>query len=278
MIGLEPEATGVQRLPGSEVAGAEAACLPAFDSIREYWSRRVHDLEITTQPVGTPQFFDELEAYRYDKLDYLPGLIDFAAHRGKHVLEVGCGVGTDLVRFAGAGARATGIDLSPTSIDLARRNLAQRNVQADLGLMNGETLGFASGAFDLVYGHGVLPYTRDAAKLVGEMHRVLRPGGEAIVMVYNRNSWLSALSRVTRVNLEHADAPFMGMHSLAEFRLLLQPFARVRIVVERFPVTTRLHHGLKARLYNTVFVKAFNRLPKPLTRRLGWHLVGLAVK
>jgi ubiquinone/menaquinone biosynthesis C-methylase UbiE len=277
-MGLEPEATEDRRPPNSAATGAEDVGQPAFDSISGYWSRRIHDLEITTQPVGTPQFFDELDAYRYDKLGYLPSLLNFAAHQGKRVLEIGCGVGIDLVRFACAGANVTGMDLSPNSIDLARRNLAQRQVQADLCIMNGEKLSFASDEFDMVYAHGVLPYARDAAKIVSEMHRVLRPGGEALVMVYNRNSWLNALSRVTRVPLEHADAPFMQMHSLVEFRRLLQPFARVRIVVERFPVATRLHHGLKARLFNSVFVKAFNRLPKPLTRTLGWHLVALASK
>ena len=279
----EPEPSVAPRRPSSELAdhgkaGGRAVNTPLLDPIGAYWNRHVHDLEIATHPVGTPQFFSELDAYRYEKLHYLPGLLDFATHRGKRVLEVGCGVGIDLVRFARVGARVTGVDLSPTAIGLARLNLAQCNLHADLGMMNGEALGFESAEFDLIYAHGVLPYTPDAAKMVGELHRVLRPGGEAILMVYNRYSWLNALSRLAHVKLEHADAPVVNKHSMAEFRRLLQPFARVRIVAERFPVTTRLHHGLKARLYNAVFVKAFNRLPKALTRPLGWHLVAFAVK
>jgi SAM-dependent methyltransferase len=250
----------------------------SFDPISAYWNSHVHDLAIATHPVGTPQFFRELDEYRYDKLHYLPGLVDFTSYRGQRVLEIGCGVGVDLVRFAGAGAQATAVDLSPTAIRLAGLNLARCNVHADLGTMNGEALGFASAAFDLVYAHGVLPYVRDAAKLVGEAHRVLRPGGHAILMVYNRYSWLNALSRVMRVELEHADAPVMHRHSITEFRRLLQPFAHVRVIAERFPVATRLHHGLKAGLYNALFVKAFNRLPKRLTRPLGWHLIAVAAK
>lgn len=252
--------------------------LSGNESIAAYWNEHIHDRVIATHPVGSREFFSELDAYRYDKLHYLSGLINFAAHRGQRVLEVGCGVGIDLVRLARAGARVTGIDLSPRAIGLARLNLAQHHLHAELGIMDGEVLAFASAEFDLVYAHGVLPYTLDAAKLIREAHRVLRPGGQAILMAYNRYSWLNALGRLARVSLEHADAPVLNKHSSAEFRRLLQPFSHVRIIPERFPVPTRLHHGLMARLYNALFVKAFNRLPKALTRPWGWHLIALATK
>lgn len=251
---------------------------PPPDPVAAYWSRHVHDLKVVSHPVGTPQFFGDLDSYRYDKLHYLPGLLNFAARRGSRVLDVGCGVGIDLARFARAGARVTGVDLSPTAIRLARLHLAQRGLHADLGIMDGESLGFGPAEFDLVYAHGVLPFARDAGKMVAEMHRVLRPGGEGILMVFNRYSWLNALSRLGGVGLEHADAPVMKAHSVAEFRRLLRPFARVRIIPERFPVATRLHRDWKARLFNAVFVKAFNRVPRWLTRPLGWHLVAIAVK
>src|SRR5687768_11778202 len=92
------------------------------ESIRGYWNMRIHDLEIARHPVGTKKFFKELEAYRFDKLDYLPRVVDFTAYRGKKLLEVGCGVGLDLARFARGGADATGIDLASVSIDLAKKN------------------------------------------------------------------------------------------------------------------------------------------------------------
>ena len=71
----------------------------------------------------------------------------------------------------------------------------------------------------------------------------LRPGGEAIFQVYNRISWLNALSQVMKVGLEHADAPVLKKFSQAEFEALLKGFREVRIVPERFPVKSRLHHG-----------------------------------
>ncbi len=248
------------------------------DPVQAYWNRQVHDRAVATQPVGTPGFFRELDTYRYAKLRYLEGLIDFEAHTGQRVLEVGCGVGIDLARFVQAGARVTGVDLAPMAIRLARRHLAQRNLPADLGVMNGEDLGFASATFDLVYAHGVLPYASNAAQLIRELHRVLRPGGQAIVMVYNPYSWLNALRRLAHVRLEHADAPVLNLHSRRDFQQLLQPFAHVRIAAERFPVATRLHHGWKAHLFNAAFVAAFNRLPKAITRPLGWHLIAVGVK
>ena len=90
--------------------------------IQDYWNARIHDLEMTNQTVGSKGFFDDLEAYRYDKLRYLPQLVDFTAYSGKKVLEVGCGIGTDLVRFVQGGAIGTGVDLSKIAIDLAKKN------------------------------------------------------------------------------------------------------------------------------------------------------------
>lgn len=246
--------------------------------IQRYWNARIHDLEMTDQPVGTRGFFDDLDAYRFDKLHYLPKVVDFGGFAGQHLLEVGCGIGTDLVRFARGGAICTGVDLSQTAIDLARKNVDLHGQAATLQVGNGEALEFPDASFDVVYAHGVVQYTADAARLVRECHRVLRPGGRSVFMVYNRHGWLNVMSKVMRVDLEHGDAPVLKMFSIAEFRQLLSPFAEVRIVPERFPVASKLHKGWKAALYNGVFVGAFNTLPRPLVRRWGWHLMAFCVR
>ena len=95
---------------------------PLLESIRAYWNEHVHDLEMTDHPVGSREFFAELDEYRFDKLRYLPTVVAFEGLSGKRLLEVGCGIGTDLVRFARGGANATGIDLAERSIELARAN------------------------------------------------------------------------------------------------------------------------------------------------------------
>src|SRR5918993_3882999 len=250
-----------------------------IDAITNYWNHRIHDLEMTDHPVGTRAFFDDLDDYRFDKLHYLPQLVDFASFRGQQLLEVGCGIGTDLVRFAKGGARVTGVDLAETAIALARTNFELTGVAAeDLRVANGEALPYADATFDAVYGHGVIQYTSNAPQLIREMHRVLKPGGTAIFMVYNRVSWLNALSKVMKVPLEHEDAPMLKKFSIGEFRDLLQPFDRVEIVPERFPVKSRLHKGWKGVAFNTMFVGTFNALPKSLVRPLGWHLMAFCRK
>jgi ubiquinone/menaquinone biosynthesis C-methylase UbiE len=249
-----------------------------ISKITTYWDERIHDLAITTHPVGTPEFFRQLDEYRYDKLNYLPRLIDFSSYKGKTLLEVGCGAGIDLVRFARAGAKVTGIDLSTTALNLADKNIDQNGLNAELRKMNGECMEFADNTFDVVYAHGVLQYTADAQKMVAEIHRVLKPGGEAIVMVYNRISWLNLMRQVTKVPLEHEDAPVLKKFSIGELKQLLKPFKDYRIIPERFPVKTKLHSGWKARLFNDVFVGTFNLMPKTLVRPFGWHLMAFALQ
>ena len=249
-----------------------------ISQIATYWDEHIHDLAITTSPVGTPEFFRQLDEYRYEKLNYLPRLVNFSAYKGKSLLEVGCGAGIDLLRFACGGANATGIDLSKTAIDLASKNFEQSEQKADLCVMNGEYMEFADNTFDVVYAHGVLQYTADTEKMITEIQRVLRPGGEAIMMVYNKNSWLNLMRKVTNVALEHEDAPVLKKFSVSELKQLLHSFHDYRIVPERFPVKTRLHSGWKALLFNNVFVGAFNLMPKRWIRQFGWHLMAFAVK
>jgi SAM-dependent methyltransferase len=251
---------------------------PTNADVREYWNRHIHDLEITQHPVGSPGFFADLDQYHFEKLHHLPRLIAFDGYKDRRVLEVGCGAGTDLVRFARGGALVTGVDISSSAIELAQQNFAQQGLQADLRVADGEQLPFPGDSFDLVYAHGVVQYTTDSAKLVAECHRVLRPGGEAVFQAYNRISWLNALSKLMKVPLEHQDAPVLKKYSAGEFRSLLRPFREVRIVEERFPVKSRLHGGWKGVAFNTLFVGTFNALPRGLVRRFGWHLLAFCRK
>jgi len=247
-------------------------------AVREYWNRHIHDLDITTHPVGSRGFFDDLDQYHFEKLHHLLRLVAFDGYRGRSVLEVGCGAGVDLARFAKGGARVTGVDLAAPAIELARANFAQQRLDGAFEVADGEALPFPDNSFDLVYAHGVVQYTANPHKLVAECRRVLKPGGEAIVQVYNRVSWLNALSKLMKVGLEHDDAPVLLKFSIPEFRRLLAGFREVTIVPERFPVKSRLHGGWKGAVYNRLFVGTFNTLPRPLVRRFGWHLLAFCRK
>ncbi len=251
---------------------------PLLEKIRRYWNSHIHDLELAKHPVGSKGFFEDLNEYRFDKLRYLPKVVDFNGYKGKKLLEVGCGVGIDAVRFARGGAIVTGVDLSETAIELAKKNFSHNELAGDFRVGNGEALEFADNSFDVVYAHGVIQYTANAQKLVDELRRVVKPGGEVIMMVYNRHSWLNFLSVTMGVGLEHQDAPVLKKYTIAEFRELLANFSQVKIIPERFPVKSRLQKGAKAAFFNYFFVPAFNLIPRFLTRNSGWHIMAFAYK
>ena len=252
--------------------------MATIEDVRAYWNRQVHDLKITRHPVGSRGFFDDLDQYHFEKLHYLLRLVDFDGYRGRTVLEVGCGAGVDLARFAKGGAAVTGVDLAASAVDLARANFAQQGLPGRFDVADAEHLPFPDNTFDLVYGHGVVQYTPSPQRLLEQCRRVLKTGGEAIFQVYNRWSWLNALSTLTHVALEHEDAPVLATFSIGEFRGLLSGFRDIRIVPERFPVTSRLHGGWKGTIYNRLFVGAFNTLPRALVDRFGWHLIAFCRK
>ena len=252
--------------------------MATIDEVREYWNTHIHDLDVSSETPGSRGFFDDLDRYHFEKLHHLVRLVDFDGYRGRTVLDVGCGAGVDLARFARGGAEVTGVDVSPSAVELARQNFEQQGLRGRFDVADGEQLPLADNTFDLVFAHGVVQYTANPQRLVDECRRVLKPGGEAIFQVYNRISWLNALSKLMKVGLEHEDAPVILKFSLGEFRRLLRGFREVRIVPERFPVRSRLHGGWKGAIYNGAFVGTFNALPRPLVRRFGWHLLAFCRK
>jgi ubiquinone/menaquinone biosynthesis C-methylase UbiE len=163
-------------------------------------------------------------------------------------------------------------------VRLAHQNFRQQKLRGEFIEADGEQLLFRSDTFDAVYAHGVVQYTSDGRRLVEECRRVLKPGGTAIFQVYNRISWLNALSKLMKVGLEHEDAPVLRKYSIGEFRQLLSGFNTVRIIEERFPVKSRLHKGWKGAVYNSLFVRTFNALPRAWVRRFGWHLLAVCTK
>jgi ubiquinone/menaquinone biosynthesis C-methylase UbiE len=144
--------------------------------------------------------------------------------------------------------------------------------------MNGEAMRFPDASFDVVYCHTVLHFTPHPGRMVREIHRVLRPDGTAILMTVNRHSWLFGLQRLMKVEIDYPDSPVFRKFSIGEFRRLLSPFAAVDIVPERFPVATKVHGGMKARLFNALFVGTFNALPQALSRPTGHHLMAFCRK
>jgi SAM-dependent methyltransferase len=159
------------------------------ERVRAFWQAHPCGTKFSDAEMGTPEFFDRVEAHRYAKEWHIPDAADFSGARGLSVLEIGCGLGTDGAQFAKAGAHYTGVDLTEAAIDLARRRFEISGLPGMFQVADAENLGFADASFDRVYAHGVLHHTPDTARAISEIHRVLKPDGQAIVMLYHRGSY-----------------------------------------------------------------------------------------
>ena len=240
---------------------------------------------------ATREFFDEVERHRYQEYaPWMPSVMGFDQFKGKRLLEVGCGMGTDLLQFARGGSVCTGIDLTPRSVEISSLHFGLYDMRADFVLGDGESLPFADESFDVVYSNGVLHHTPDTARAVRELHRVLRPGGLAKVMLYHRNSlyyWTEIIlhrgvlrghflrghspeeimSRYVEYS-EHEARPLVKVYSRRQARSLFAPFGEVETEVEQM-----IHEEL--RLFRPlVSEKAFRRL----RRSAGWNVIITARK
>lgn len=159
------------------------------DRVRAFWQANPCGTKFTDAEEGSRLFFERVEEHRYRTEWHIPAAADFAGSRGKRVLEIGCGLGTDGAQFAKAGAIYTGVDLTDAAVGLARRRFELDGLPGEFRVADAENLDFAGETFDIVYSHGVLHHTPDTARAIGEAHRVLRPGGRAVVMLYHRDSY-----------------------------------------------------------------------------------------
>lgn len=251
---------------------------PSNKEIRAYWDARIHDPVLSDDPAGTPGFYAAMDAYRYGRLEYLPHLVGFDGWRGRSVLDLGCGSGLDLVRFARAGAQAVGVDLSRIPLSMAATYLAVSGLEAPLVQGDAAQLPLADESFDLVFCHGVLSFLGDETAVVREIRRVLRPDGLAILMVYNRRSAIYAAHRLLGLPLGHADAPGFRTHTRAEFSALIAPFAASEVRYERGLAPTRRPRGPGARILNVVVRIARQVLPASWLMATGWHMIALCRK
>ena|SRR5580765_6603377 len=236
--------------------------------------------------VGTREFFDEVERHRYQEYaPWMPEVMGFDQFAGQRLLEVGCGMGTDLLQFARGGAQVTGIDLTPRSIEISRHHLSLYSQPGDFANADCERLPFADETFEVVYSNGVLHHTPDTEGAVREIHRVLRPGGIARVMLYHRSSWAYWSQVVLRYGILHAEflrgnssadimskyvefnagggRPLVKVYSRRQARKLFAMFRDVKVSVEQL---TRAELLFLGRL-----------IPDSLFRRLrrsaGWNVI-----
>jgi len=160
--------------------------------------------------VGYERFFADYDRFRYERESHIPGCLDEVDFEGRQVLEIGLGLGADSEQIIRRGGRWTGIDLTAESVDRVRTRLELRNLTYD-AVTQGSVLElpFADNSFDVVFSHGVLHHVPDIARAQSEVARVLRPGGEVVVMLYAKYSlnYLVSVGIVRRLGL-------IGMYAL----------------------------------------------------------------
>jgi len=157
--------------------------------VRAYWEK---------EPCGTrglssadrKRYFDEVETERYQLEPYIRDFATFERGRGKTLLEVGVGAGTDFINWVRHGAIATGVDLTEEGVRLTRERLELEGLRAEVRVGDAEQLPFDDESFDLVYSYGVLHHSPDTRAAIAEVRRVLRPGGSALIMIYHVPSWV----------------------------------------------------------------------------------------
>ncbi len=158
------------------------------EAVKQHWDEEPCGTRGVSFPVGSLAYFEEI-AERRDKL--VPILMKYAQFdkwQGKKVLEVGCGVGSDLIKFAKDRAYVTGIDLSSKSVFLAKERLHLYRYEGVVLEADAEEIPFEGNTFDFVYSCGVIHHTPNTQQAINEIYRVVKPGGEICIMLYHKPS------------------------------------------------------------------------------------------
>ena len=266
--------------------------------VRDFWNRRPCNIRHSSKPIGEQEYFDEVEARKYFVEPHIPGFAAFSQWSGKRVLEVGCGIGTDTINFARAGAQVTAIDLSERSLEIARNraavykltniNFIHANVEELAAILPATT------RYDLVYSFGVLHHTPNPNIALRQIVSFLAPGGTLKLMVYHRYSWKAfvvvmsygrgAFWNLDRIIAQHSEAqegcPVTYAYTERQLQALIESAgSRVQEVFVDHIFPWRVPAYVQYR-YEKVWY--FRIVPPTVFRWLethfGWHLCVTAVK
>jgi ubiquinone/menaquinone biosynthesis C-methylase UbiE len=262
------------------------------DEVRSYWDRRPCNIRHSAKPVGTREYFDEVEARKYFVEPHIPRFAQFERWQGKKVLEIGCGIGTDTVSFARNRANVTAVDLSPQSLELARKRVEVYGLQDQVRFYSGSAEELSSfvpvEAHDLIYSFGVIHHTPHPERVLDQMRHYARAGTTVKLMVYYRHSWKvfwilmgygkGQFWRLKELVAEHSEAqtgcPVTYTYTREEGRQLIESsgFKATEIFVDHiFPY--RIPQYVK---YQYVKDWPWSWIPDPafhwMERHFGWHL------
>jgi ubiquinone/menaquinone biosynthesis C-methylase UbiE len=213
------------------------------ERVRNYWEQEPcgtgESIAGEFEP-GSLQWFERIEEHRYAVEPFIHQVAQFTRHRGKTVLEVGVGAGTDHLQWARAGCRCFGTDLTEAAVDTTRKRLSCYGLESRLQRLDAERLPYPDSYFDIVYSWGVIHHSESPESIIAEIHRVLKPGGLFLGMIYGRRSMLTfklwvrhAVLRgrpwrsASDVSWHHVESTGTKAYTVAEARALFGTFAEV---------------------------------------------------
>jgi 2-polyprenyl-3-methyl-5-hydroxy-6-metoxy-1,4-benzoquinol methylase len=181
--------------------------------VASYWNARPCNIRHSPKTIGTEEYFNEVEARKYFVEPHIPHFADFARWKGKRVLEIGCGIGTDTMNFARNGARITSVDLSEKSLEVARQRAKLFGLEDRITFAqaNAEELTryVAVEPYDLIYSFGVIHHTPHPERVLEQLRYYIKPGTMLKVMVYYRWSW-----KVLAILLSYGKGQFWKLDQL----------------------------------------------------------------
>ena len=258
------------------------------ESIRNYWQNHPLGVQYVTDSTlipGSREYFEHIRPWMNPfKFPWIMERIEKEAAllNGGELLEVGCGMGFDSLEFMKRGVSVSAVDLTQAAVDFARRHFEVEQVKpAFLGVGNALDLPFPDNSFDAVWSNGVLHATGDTERAIAEVHRVLKPGGRAIIShFYRKPSWMYAMHHIGRENIEHKeeDPPVNEFYTESEIEDMFRDFKIVETYLEHHRALPVRRSGIKAALYRFVFRPIYNLLPEPLALRLAYKYSVVAVK
>lgn len=264
-----------------------------IDEVRAYWDQRPCNIRHSPSQVGSRQYFDEVEARKYRVEPHIPIFAEFHRWHEKRVLEIGCGIGTDTISFARAGAQVVAVDLSPESLRLARRRAETFGLADRISFYEADAERLSSivppQPFDLVYSFGVIHHTPNPERVLAEVRQHFVQSNTTLkIMVYHRHSWkvLWILLREGRGQFWRLEELIARNSEAASGCPITYTYTRrgVRSLVENagFSVSNvEVEHIFPYRVsdyvaYRYVWDWHFRWMPRSwfrwLERRFGWHL------